>query len=321
MALTKDHFTILSENRVLIALPFTTKLYLKGKVQVESILKNSLEIFGAKFNAQSEFPIDVFSPKGYSLLYFEAIQDDSQNTTNKTMDKKEQKILKKYQTEFPNSTLFILSKMTSQSWTDFVEDLLKYSDSKKHKMALFGKEKWIKDDPQVPERIEDILDISLFIPEEFQVNKARLLNKNPQWKTAIQSVKIAQDNGKHAKLIGTGGKGVGKSTTLKYLSNQLLAFGPILWIDLDPGQAEFTLPGCLSVTLLSKPLLGPNFTHLNRQVLFSVYLGSVNVSDVLHRYRKGLEEIVRYLGDKYLDIPWIINTMGFNRGLGLTLLN
>ena len=320
MALTKDHFTILSENRVLIALPFTTKLYLKGKVQVESILKNSLEIYGAKFNGQSEFPIDVFSPKGYSLLYFEAIQDDSQNTTNKTMDKKEQKILKKYQTEFPNSTLVILSKMTSQSWTDFVEDLLKYSDSKKHKMALFGKEKWIKDDPQVPERIEDILDISLFIPEEFQVGKARLLNKNPQWETAIQSVKIAQDNGKHAKLIGTGGKGVGKSTTLKYLSNQLLAFGPILWIDLDPGQAEFTLPGCLSVTLLKKPLLGPNFTHLNRQVLFSVYLGSVNVSDVLHRYRKGLEEICRYLGDKYLDIPWIINTMGFNRGLGLTLL-
>ena len=322
-ALKKEQFAILSESRVLIALPIHTKLYLKGKVQVESIVKNAIEIFGANFNAKSEFPIDVYSPKGYSLLYFEAIEDSKHSTDLKNYDdKKDQKILKRFSIQYQDCSLFILNKMTDQPWTDYVEDLLKYSDSKKHKMALFGKEKWVKDDPQVPEPIEDILDISLFVAEEFEDFKARLLNKNPQWDYALQSVQIAQESGRHPKIIGTGGKGVGKSTTLKYISNKLLEHGQaVLWIDLDPGQAEFTLPGMLSATLLDKPILGPNFTHLDRQVVFSVYLGSVNVSDVLHRYRKGREELSWFLQDsKYSDVPWIINTMGFNRGLGLTLL-
>ena len=315
-SLTKEHFAILSENRVLIALPIHSKLYLKGKVQIESILNNAIEIFGANFNGNSEFPIDVYSPKGYSLLYFEAIEDSKHNTDLKNYnDKKDQKIIKRFSSQFQDCSLFILNKMTDQPWTDYVEDILKYSDTKKHKMALFGKEKWIKDDLQVPETIEDMLDISLFVTDEFEGFKARLLNKNPQWDYALQSVQIAQESGRHPKIIGAGGKGVGKSTTLKYICNKLLDKGQaVLWIDLDPGQAEFTLPGVLSATLLTKPLLGPNFTHLDRQVLFSVYLGSVNVSDVLHRYRKGRQDLVWFLQDsKYSDVPWVINTMGFNK--------
>ena len=31
---------------------------------------------------------------------------------------------------------------------------------------------------------------------------------------------------------------------LRYIANRLIQeYGKILWIDLDPGQAEFTLPG------------------------------------------------------------------------------
>ena len=110
MALTKEQFAILSENRALIALQFETKLYLKGKVEIESILKNSIEVFGAKFNAESEFPINVFSPKGYSLLYFEAIED-SKHDDFKNYDKKEQKIMKRFMKDFQNSSIFILSKI------------------------------------------------------------------------------------------------------------------------------------------------------------------------------------------------------------------
>ena len=44
--------------------------------------------------------------------------------------------------------------------------------------------------------------------------------------------------------MALGGKGVGKSTFLKYVTNRLLTLvGPVLYVDLDPGQAEFTLPG------------------------------------------------------------------------------
>ena len=124
-------------------------------------------------------------------------------------------------------------------------------------------------------------------------------------------------------MVGIGGKGVGKSTMLKYISNQLIQnIGPIIWIDLDPGQAEFTLPGCLSCTILRNPILGPNFTHLDQEVIKQVYLGTVNVSEVMQRYHHAVEYLVNFLkaDSNLVSMPWVVNTMGFNRGLGVTLL-
>ncbi|KAJ8879927.1 hypothetical protein PR048_020548 [Dryococelus australis] len=61
-----------------------------------------------------------------------------------------------------------------------------------------------------------------------------------------------------------GGKGVGKSTFLRYLANSCVSkHGSVLWLDFDPGQAEFTVPGCMSAVLVKEPLLGPNFTHIS----------------------------------------------------------
>lgn len=63
-------------------------------------------------------------------------------------------------------------------------------------------------------------------------------------------------------MILCGGKGTGKSTLLRYLVNKSLSRNPeILVLDLDPGQSEFTIPGCLSVIIIQQPLLGPNFSH------------------------------------------------------------
>ena len=47
------------------------------------------------------------------------------------------------------------------------------------------------------------------------------------------------------RLMVAGGKGVGKSTFLRFLVNRVLAEvgAPVLVVDLDPGQAEFTVPG------------------------------------------------------------------------------
>ena len=116
----------------------------------------------------------------------------------------------------------------------------------------------------------------------------RLMELNEEWENVVRYAKYQESvSGQKTKIVGTGGKGVGKSTMLKYITNRLIQDGPVLWIDLDPGQAEFTLPGCLSCTVLKKPLIGPNFTHLASEVenVVNIYLGSVNVSDVLSRYK------------------------------------
>jgi polynucleotide 5'-hydroxyl-kinase GRC3/NOL9 len=59
-----------------------------------------------------------------------------------------------------------------------------------------------------------------------------------------------------------GGKNAGKSTALRRLINKSIKDKPVLVLDFDPGQPEFTVCGLMSVTLVKEPLLGPNYTHL-----------------------------------------------------------
>ena len=65
------------------------------------------------------------------------------------------------------------------------------------------------------------------------------------------------------RTVICGGKGVGKSTFLRFLVNRTLpVFREVLCLDFDPGQPEFNLPGNVSAVLIKQPLLGPNFTHI-----------------------------------------------------------
>lgn len=75
-----------------------------------------------------------------------------------------------------------------------------------------------------------------------------------------------------SRTVVCGGKGLGKSTFLRYYVNKLLANGPVLVIDLDPGQAEFTVAGHVSATVVTKPLLGPSYTHLSTPDLYVLLL-------------------------------------------------
>ena len=75
--------------------------------------------------------------------------------------------------------------------------------------------------------------------------KARLYQPNPDWENAIRSARYTVDDSVQPRLLVAGGKGVGKSTLVRFLVNRLISElkGPVLVVDLDPGQAEFTVPG------------------------------------------------------------------------------
>ncbi|KAF7391609.1 hypothetical protein HZH68_011152 [Vespula germanica] len=115
-----------------------------------------------------------------------------------------------------------------------------------------------------------------------------------------------------------GGKNVGKSTTVRYLINTLLPTSRmVVLVDVDPGQNECTPPGSISYSLIEEPLAGPNFTHLKTPV-YQLYIGDVNVTRCITRYI----ESVKLLANKLLScptmsrLPIIINTMGFTQGIG-----
>ena len=121
-----------------------------------------------------------------------------------------------------------------------------------------------------------------------------------------------------------GGKGVGKSTFLRYLTNRLLdEVGPVAVIDLDPGQAEFTPPGCISALRIEhEPILGPNCANQQRAKALWVNLGEVNVSNVARRFSRQMSRLIKCARNhpELNKLPWVVNTMGFNRGLGAKLL-
>ena len=100
------------------------------------------------------------------------------------------------------------------------------------------------------------------------------------------------------RIIIAGGKGVGKSTFLRYLINRILdEIGPLVVIDLDPGQAEFTLPGCISAVRIDSPVLGPNFTNQQRSKTLCLNLGDVNVSNISRRFSQQMARLIKRAQD------------------------
>ena len=81
---------------------------------------------------------------------------------------------------------------------------------------------------------------------------------------AVTSLRLASHR---PRLLAAGGKGVGKSTFVRWLANRLVTNnqsgggggGSVVYLDLDPGQREFGLPGYISLAVLDSPLLGDIF--------------------------------------------------------------
>ena len=177
-----NYFLQLSEEQILVALPFGQRLYVKGKVKLFTVLLNQIEIQGYIFDSESHnYPQDIFSPRGYSLLYFESVGHPNNEITDFKNEKYNTKKVKKFVKIHGNScTIFILEKFESK-WTRYVEDAFQFSDNKKQKMAIFGREKWKKDTILVPEVMEEILDVNFILKDEFQDLKVRLLNAKGNW--------------------------------------------------------------------------------------------------------------------------------------------
>ena len=123
------------------------------------------------------------------------------------------------------------------------------------------------------------------------------------------------------------------------------------YIDCDPGQCEFTLGGCISLNVITEPILGKLHFYINQSKLYfqhlisecinlkgpphthishnsnqnksCYFLGHLSPSDVPSHYMQCLrqcsEDFVK-LKSSDDKLPLIVNTMGWNQGLGLCLL-
>lgn len=116
-----------------------------------------------------------------------------------------------------------------------------------------------------------------------------------------------------------GAKNVGKSTFIRILINTLLNHtGSVEYLEGDLGQTEFTPTGCLSLTTIKEPLLGPPFTH-QRSPDHMIYYGHSSCESDLERYLDTLKSLW-HRRPHSREGPVIINTMGWVKGFGFQLL-
>ncbi|KAF8566382.1 hypothetical protein P879_09483 [Paragonimus westermani] len=136
-------------------------------------------------------------------------------------------------------------------------------------------------------------------------------------------------------LLIAGPKSAGKSSLLRFIINNFLTHNQVTVenklsvsslavLDCDIGQPEFTPSGMVSLTLISRPLFGPPFTHQlfpDLKPIRQCFVGCTTPSTAPQFYI----DCLAYVFQAYNDLPeprppLIVNTMGWTQGLGLTLL-
>lgn len=288
-------------NKCIFILKHPSKIYIHGKVRIK-VLGGTAEAFGYTF--KNDY-CDLYAPNYNCNQCIKTVE--SQNmyyglfgklTSSGISVKDAEEIV----TELGEHDTVISMSALSCPKMDFVENNFKNVD-------LFSRHN--KKVDNCFKQASEILGCNLYLMPTF-----RCYEVNYSWEHVLNC-----REGNERRTIVCGGKGLGKSTFLRYYVNKLLANGPVLVIDLDPGQAEFTVAGHVSATVATKPLLGPSFTHLTSPDLM-LNIGMISVMDNPTRYINAVAEVLAHCRSctKYKSMPWIINTMGMTNNMGLKVI-
>ncbi|TPX63692.1 hypothetical protein SpCBS45565_g06430 [Spizellomyces sp. 'palustris'] len=146
------------------------------------------------------------------------------------------------------------------------------------------------------------------------------------WSDVATSVVSHVDPGQRKVICIVGSKNMGKSTLAQYLVNRLLnCYQEVAFLECDIGQPEFTSTGLASLNVVTAPLLGPPFTHL-QPPRRSFYLGATSPKHDPDFYLECLHELYHEYegtiagGKNGNMVPLVINTHGWIKGMGVHLL-
>lgn len=163
----------------------------------------------------------------------------------------------------------------------------------------------------------------------FDENRAIGLNIDKKWTKSIQEISSDIEKDKEPKVIVViGNKNSGKSTYAKLLMNSIILENSTIvsFLDIDPGQSEFSIPYTLSLTKHSSPIFGLNIPctpKYNDSEEMAHYYGFTTPQAQPRQYISIVESLFR----KYMESNrvkghlLIINTPGWIKGFGREILN
>jgi polynucleotide 5'-kinase involved in rRNA processing len=270
-----------TEEGTIVILDNDNTIYFNGLCKI-SVLQGEIEVLGYKITKNCP-EMNMYSPRGTSLLYLKNITETDIPVGNYLLDSKLSNKIR-----LTKKCAIIMCKKLHDPNVLFVE---------KHMTQQILP----KDDNFKLPRV-------VFQPKEGNWN---FLKINPQWDYIIDGIT------KSTKMMICGGKGVGKTTFLRYAINRLLMrFNAVRIVDLDPGQSEFTVPGCISIVKVEKPVFGPNYTHL--QASERSILSNINIAYEPDKYIASVKQL---LHATCTEAPTLINYMGYTHGIGINILS
>ncbi|KAL0117277.1 hypothetical protein PUN28_010255 [Cardiocondyla obscurior] len=304
-------------NLVIVIMEKESRLRFTGKVLVK-VLYGAVQIYGTILN-KSTSAREVYSPRGYSTVAIETSEEFSEKDNIEDVwtalaaegiTRHSKSVLQiGIDNVRPGMAVYVLQNFEN-NLTSFLKSYFLY-------FKLFPSVKnphyfsWTD-----PKRAEIILQANLNFEQHDDVNYKGLII-DPVITDIAEKMLSRWGANEWSCTLVAGGKNVGKSTTVRYLINSLLRTSKqVVLVDVDPGQAECTSPGCISYSLIEEPLMGPNFTHLKTPV-YQLFIDDINVSRCVTRYLEGIKMLIERLKKSPLShLPIVVNTMGFTQSIG-----
>ncbi|XP_041955049.1 polynucleotide 5'-hydroxyl-kinase NOL9 isoform X1 [Alosa sapidissima] len=306
-----------TNNRTLMVMRPGQTLCFRGKCLL-TCLYGRVEVLGFTIE-EGQQPYPLYSPASHCPLTITALADSSLSTKNRKEGRQEAKmVVRKYLSSVPRKHL--LNEMDSDSCVVLLEaldnPLTRFLTSHSQLNELFGlSSKELRSDSAVDNSALSAVGLMAL---NSSGNQGLITSRS--YRDALHRlVQVWGDDecDRCPIILVYGAKNSGKSTFVRHLINSLLnQTTSVEYLECDVGQTEFTPPGCLSLTAVTEPLLGPPFTH-QQEPRHMVYYGQADCQSDLDRYLESLKSLWRHSSG---DMPVIINTMGWVRGLGFQLL-
>ncbi|KTW27949.1 polynucleotide 5'-hydroxyl-kinase [Pneumocystis jirovecii RU7] len=154
-----------------------------------------------------------------------------------------------------------------------------------------------------------------------------LLNIPKSWSSTIDIIYSSNFNKETVRVIVCGPKSSGKSTFGKNLINKFLTqkynthktIKKINYVETDPNQPEFSPHGLICSHFIENPIINPPFTHCTLPSLLKAhFLGNTSPQNNPKYFLLCINDIINACER---NIPTIINTPGWTKGIGLELLS
>ena len=298
----------LGSGRVLLVLPAEEDFIFSGICRVTCIY-GQLQIFGHIIK-QGQPAQDVFSAYTHSFLSIRAMLYPEPEKSEKEVRKEIRALLKPHM------------KLDDRHWVMHyfgpLASVLLLEQLKSPAVDFMSSYKWasyVFRQEHYPVRVNAEFKTLKTIGLKRQRKRAGIFLSDSAHCALEELVSVCCDG--RPVILLCGACDAGKSTFSRILINQLLNSLPgVDYLECDPGQTEFTPPGCIALLNITEPLLGPPYTH-PRKPQRMVYYGKMTCHNDYENYI----EIVKYVFRDYKrEFPLIINTMGWVKDDGLLLL-